>query len=83
MAESDSCRELLLRSLMLNLRLGASLGILYSREERISMRDEVSSYVLQVAQQAGLTKEEDLYGLRNASRLQTELGLTITEGLDQ
>ena len=66
--QSKTTQELLEASLQLNLRLAGSIGILFSREEKHKMHDDVLLFINQVVQSSGMT-DEDM--LQMATRITT------------
>ena len=58
--QKTTTQELLEASLQLNLRLASSIGILYSREERHQMHNDVIKFFCKIAESSSITNERQI-----------------------
>ena len=75
---SSTPQELLESSLQLNLRLAASLGVLFAREEREKMRVDVIQFITKIAQAAEISTERQMEMVNECANGPFE---PITDGL--
>ena len=78
---NTNMHKLLEASLQLNLRLAGSIGILFTREDKYKIHDDVLLFITQVVESSGLTEEDQIQMATRITTLGNKPTRPITAGL--